>query len=106
MKIAYLTLVAVLTTGMTCSAFAAESDQPATQAEGTASAPQSMPMPACQRDGMGMMQGHHHGKMNPQMMQQNMLAMREHMTTVDQHLANIEALLKELVQLQKTSARQ
>ena len=47
---------------------------------------------------MGNQQG---GMMNPQMMH-NMMAMRQkHMQTMETHLANIEGLLRQLVELQK-----
>jgi len=39
--------------------------------------------------------------MNPQMPQQHWAMMQQNMRAVETHLANIEALLRELVQLQK-----
>jgi hypothetical protein len=152
MKKTYLTLIALLTSGIAWSVPAAEPEQPATQTEEPTNAPQTMPMmyghpggmpmmggqrpmmpgqPGMMppRDsgqkaagqssnmpmggepgnmpmmygkpgGMPMMQGRR-GMMNPQMMQSMMAMRQQHMTSIDQHPANIEALLKQLVELQK-----
>lgn len=51
------------------------------------------------RGGMPMMGGGPRGGMG--MMQQKQAMMRQHMQTVEQRLGNIEALLRELVSLQK-----
>lgn len=48
--------------------------------------------------GMPMMGG---GMMNPQQMQQMMTMRQQHMKTMEDRLANIEALLQQLVDLQK-----
>jgi hypothetical protein len=66
--------------------------------EAPPTAPQEMPMMG--KGGMmkgGMMPGPGGGMgmMNPEMMQQ-------HMKTMETHMANMEALLRELVELQKT----
>jgi hypothetical protein len=69
------------------------------QAEEAASAaPQGMPMMGqggMMKGGMMPGPGAGMGMMNPEMMQQ-------HMKTMETHMANMEALLRELVELQKT----
>ena len=66
----------------------------------------TMPMAPGQGGMMGkgampMMDPQQGGMMNPQMMH-NMMAMRQkHMLTMETHMANIEALLRQLVELQK-----
>ena len=47
------------------------------------------------------MGGRHMGMMNPKMMQQKMAMKQAHMKKMEAHLANIEALLRELVEMQK-----
>lgn len=68
-------------------------------AEGEPStAPQGMPMMGqggMMKGGMMPGPGGGMGMMNPEMMQQ-------HMKTMETHMANIEALLRELVEIQKT----
>ncbi len=43
------------------------------------------------------------GMMSPEMMQQQRKMMKEHMTKMENHMANIEALLRELVELHKAN---
>lgn len=62
-----------------------------------------MPMDQGQQTQMPMMMGPK-GMMSPEMMKkrrQMMQQHRQHQQTMEQHLANIEALLKQLVELQK-----
>lgn len=68
----------------------------------------NMPMQGGQ-PGMGMMPGMMQGgkgmgMMNPEHMQKMMAMKQEHMQKMEQHMANMEALLKELVELQKAQA--
>lgn len=65
-------------------------------------APQGM-MPMMGQGGAPMMpnQGFYMPMMNMQMMQQKQAMMEQHKKTMENRLANIEALLKELVELQK-----
>lgn len=49
------------------------------------------------------MGGRHMGMMNPQMKQQMMAMKQAHMRKMEGHLANIEALLRELVEMQKSN---
>ena len=93
MKIVKLIAVPTLATTVALAVLASASEQvkPSSEVEGS---PATMPM-------MGAQQG---GMMTPQMMQkmQNRMAMqRQHMQTMETHLANIEALLRQLVELQK-----
>ena len=65
-----------------------------------------MPMNRGQRPMMGRGQGNRMGggkmgHMNPQMKQQMMAMKQAHMKKMENHLANIEALLRELVEMQK-----
>ena len=61
-----------------------------------------MPMMGGNQGGMGMMHGNK-GGMPPMMMnmQQKQAMMQAHMVKMETHMANIEALLKELVELSK-----
>lgn len=58
------------------------------------------PMMQNQQGGMPM-RGGPRGRMHPQMMQQMMTMRQQHMQTMETRLANIEALLQQLVELQK-----
>ena len=65
-----------------------------------------MPMNRGQTPMMGRGQGNRMGRgkmghMNPQMKQQMMARKQAHMKKMENHLANIEALLRELVEMQK-----
>lgn len=63
-----------------------------------------MPMHRRQMTGCGQGQRMgcgHMGMMNPQMKQQMMAMRQQHMHRMEERLANIEALLKELVEMQK-----
>lgn len=65
-----------------------------------------MPMNRGQTPMMGRGQGNRMGRgkmghMNPQMKQQMMAMKQAHMKKMENHLANIEALLRELVEMQK-----
>lgn len=60
-----------------------------------------MPMMNGPQGGMPMMRGGRGGMPMMQMMQKKQAMMQQHMRTVEGRLANIEALLKELVALQK-----
>ena len=55
---------------------------------------QEMPSHSMPQAGMG-------GMPMMQMMQEKQAMMKQHMTTMETHLANIEALLKQLVELQQ-----
>lgn len=60
-----------------------------------------MPMMAGQKGGMPMMGGNMEGMPMMQMMQERQAMMQAHMTKMETHMANIEALLQQLVELQK-----
>ena len=60
-----------------------------------------MPMMQGQPGGMPMMQGQQGGMPMMQMMQERHAMMQAHMTKMETHMANIEALLRQLVELQK-----
>ncbi|HFD86237.1 MAG TPA: hypothetical protein ENJ35_01005 [Gammaproteobacteria bacterium] len=60
-----------------------------------------MPMMNGPQGGMPMMRGGRGGMPMMQMMQKKQAMMQQHMRTVEGRLANIEALLKQLVALQK-----
>ena len=60
-----------------------------------------MPMMQGQSGGMPMMQGQPGGMPMMQMMQERHAMMQAHMTKMETHMANIEALLQQLVELQK-----
>lgn len=95
MKLLNLMTATALATTISFSAMAETEHHPEEAAE---SASAKMPMGGGQMPMMGAQQG---GMMNPQMMQ-NMMAMRQkHMQTMETRLANIEALLRQLVELQK-----
>ena len=63
--------------------------------------PGGMPMMQGQPGGMPMMQGQPGGMPMMQMMQERHAMMQAHMTKMETHMANIEALLQQLVELQK-----
>jgi len=110
MKILKVTSAGALATMLSLSAIADSKHHPEGAAESpSASMPMAggtMPMAPGQGGMMGkgampMMDPQQGGMMNPQMMK-NMMAMRQkHMQTMETHLANIEALLRQLVELQK-----
>ena len=60
-----------------------------------------MPMMQGQPGGMPMMQGQPGGMPMMQMMQERHAMMQAHMTKMETHMANIEALLQQLVEMQK-----
>lgn len=66
----------------------------------TAQAP-AMPMMQGGQGGMMQGPGRGMGMMNPEMMKQRQAMKQAHMAKMEGHLANIEALLRELVELNK-----
>jgi len=61
-----------------------------------------MPMGGQPYGGMPMMPGPMNGMMNPGMMRHQFRSRMEHMARMEAHLAKIEALLQELVELEKS----
>ena len=110
----YLTAVAILAATISFSSSVGAENQPETVTQHASppmpmaggrmpmmGGPQGrMPMMHGQGEEMPMMGGPG-GMLNPQMMQQMMAMRLQHMQTMETHLANIEALLQQLVELQK-----
>ncbi|HID72422.1 TPA: hypothetical protein EYP38_00655 [Candidatus Micrarchaeota archaeon] len=102
MRIARLVFLSVLASGISPIALADAVEEVKTPAEATHSSSTAMPMMQGQRGHIPMMGNPQGGGMPMmKMMQERQAMMQAHMKKMETHLANIEALLKQLVELNR-----
>lgn len=99
MKVINMIAIAAIVTTASFSVLAGETDKALTDPQAVTAATEHH---TGKQGGIPMMDGKQGGMPMMEMMQKKQDAMQEHMQKMETHMVNIEAMLKELVQLQKS----